>query len=123
MDIRLRKERHFGLVYDKGKKIVGDRVVIYYLKNPQDHLEAPDAGPKAGFVASRKVGKAVQRNRAKRLMRAALTPLIARLRLSDIWFVLVARQAIVGCSFHEIHDEIQRNLEGEELVSPAESAD
>src|SRR5437588_2019570 len=46
-----------------GKSLAGVRVILYV---------APDAGgSRAGFVVSRRVGGAVVRNRARRIMRAA----------------------------------------------------
>ncbi len=52
----------FEAVYKKGRS-VGDRyVVMFYKKNGLDHN-------RVGFLASKKVGNAVCRNRARRLMK------------------------------------------------------
>ena len=54
--------REFGAVYNKGKS-VGDRyVVFFYKKNGLPYT-------RTGFLASKKVGNAVRRNRARRLMK------------------------------------------------------
>lgn len=58
----LAKKSEFQMVYEKGAKQVG-RLLVVYLLPAADHASA--------VVASRKVGGAVQRNRAKRLLRVA----------------------------------------------------
>lgn len=54
--------------------------------------EAPEFG--LGIVASKKVGDAVRRNRAKRLLREAIRARRARLRDRQ-WLVLIARRSLV----------------------------
>lgn len=59
----LTRQSEFQKVYREGVKQVGHLLVVYLL---------PAEGYRRGIVASRKVGGAVQRNRAKRLLRAAM---------------------------------------------------
>ncbi|MFO7653205.1 MAG: ribonuclease P protein component [Candidatus Krumholzibacteriia bacterium] len=55
--------REFARIYEEGAKMVG-RLLVLYVFPASDHAKA--------VVASRKVGSAVRRNRAKRVLRAAL---------------------------------------------------
>lgn len=57
------------------------------------------------FVASRRVGKAVQRNRARRLLREVIRQRMAEIKPG--WdCVLIARREIVGASFAEVETAV-----------------
>ena len=61
----LNKNRDFTRIYARGKSYVHPHLVLYVAKNRLGH-------PRIGLTATKKVGGAVQRNRARRVMRAAL---------------------------------------------------
>jgi ribonuclease P protein component len=78
-----------------GRTFHGERVVVFV---------APGTGDRA-FVAGRRVGGAVQRNRARRILRAAWGELAPRVAEGyDV--VLVAREAIRGARSHELVSEV-----------------
>jgi ribonuclease P protein component len=73
---RLRSGEDFSLVVRRGRKAVGPTVVIHLLDDPQVH-----SVPRVGFVVSKAIGSAAERNRVKRRLRhlmrgrmAALSP-------------------------------------------------
>lgn len=57
--------------------------------------------PRVGFSVSKKIGKAVVRNRVKRRMRAAVTPLLPEIR-GGVNVIFIARAPIVDAPFEEI---------------------
>ena len=63
MDKRLKKQKDFDLVFNKGKRIFTKTLTLIYLEKKETL--------KFGISLSKKHGKAVIRNRIKRLIRAA----------------------------------------------------
>ena len=59
---RIRKRREYQRVYDQGRKISSRNFTLFLLENDLRR-------PRLGITATRRVGGAVQRNRAKRLLR------------------------------------------------------
>lgn len=100
---RLKKNSQFRLVYSEGTREAGRRVVIYVLKRESD-------GVVPGFVASRKIGKACQRSRAKRLMREIFGRLKDRFGEQNLWIVFVASFRPKECTFHEIFEDVESSL-------------
>ena len=108
----LRRARDFELVYSRGRKILSPTLVLFHL------ADAPDL--KVAFVASRKVGGAVQRNRAKRVMRAAFAGVEISMRPIPGWIVLVARRGILHSKSTAVREELVRmlGLEPESALGP-----
>jgi ribonuclease P protein component len=94
----------FRYCYEGGRKIV-TRYAVVFMRAPIE----PD-GIRIGVVASRKVGGAVKRNRARRLLRETARSLVPRWQDRPLWIVFVARDAINGRNATEVHDEIARAL-------------
>lgn len=66
---RLRQRRDFKRVYQRNRSVAVPCLVLYWRKTGR--------GPKRiGFSVSKKLGKAVQRNRVKRRLRAAARELL-----------------------------------------------
>jgi ribonuclease P protein component len=89
-------------VFRKGRAIHGDRVVMFV---------AAGSGEVA-TVAGGRVGGAVARNRARRVMRAALAEILPN-GLPERDVVVVARSAIRGSRTPDVATELRRLLEME----------
>ena len=83
---RIRGHDNFRKVTEQGKKHVGTCSILYAMPTT--------GGTRVGMVAGKRIGNAVQRNRAKRLLREAVR--LNRARIADGFdLVLVARAACI----------------------------
>jgi len=58
----IKKDKQFRYIYSRGKSFANKKLVVYYIKNNDEKL-------KIGISISKKVGKAVVRNRLRRLIK------------------------------------------------------
>lgn len=94
----------FRFCYDGGRKIV-TRYAIVFIRAPLD-----SDGVRVGVVASRKVGNAVKRNRARRLLRETARSLAPRWHNESLWIVFVARASINGHNARDVREDIERTM-------------
>ncbi|MDO4382951.1 MAG: ribonuclease P protein component [Eubacteriales bacterium] len=104
----LRNQRNFNSVYRKGSSRGSRFVVILYKKN-----RMPVS--RVAFVASKKVGNSVCRNRARRLMRESIRTMGVQLKPGyDIIFV--ARNSINGKKCPEVQRTLKKALRSCNLI-------
>jgi ribonuclease P protein component len=65
---------------------------------------------RVGFTASKKVGNAVRRNRAKRRMRALVDDVLKKRGVPGHDYVLIARKATVERDFDDLRDDLHFSL-------------
>lgn len=82
--VTLNRNKDFIRAYSKGKSFVSPVLVIYVIKNRKKVA-------RIGITASKKIGNAVQRNRARRLIRESVRKIYPNLS-TDFDFVFVARK-------------------------------
>ena len=75
-----------------------------------DPCEALDAPCRIGFTATKKIGNAVVRNRAKRRMRAAADALLPHHGISGFDYVLVGRMTTQSRKFDALCEDLQKAL-------------
>ena len=108
----MRKKTDFDSLYNKGKS-VGDRyVVLFYRKNSLPYN-------RTAFLASKKVGNSVCRNRARRLMREAYRTLAEQCG-TGYDLVIIARNTINGRKCREVSDSLIRGLQKAKLIRKKE---
>lgn len=106
----LRKERDFGLLYHKGKSIGGRFTILFYRKNGLPFS-------RRAFLASKKVGNAVERNRARRLMKESLRLITAETPLKSGYdILLIARNSINNRKCADVKKQIEAAMKRAELV-------
>jgi ribonuclease P protein component len=77
---------------------------------PRPHEPRAVTGIRAGFTASRKIGNAVVRNRAKRRMRAAAAAVLPALGRPGTDYVLIARAGTADRPFAELVADLEAAL-------------
>ena len=106
---RIRRRAEFQRVYERGLRMHARFMTLFVLANnlPVTRL---------GVAATRKLGGAVQRNRAKRLLRAAMADLLTETdSRSDL--LLVARSPLARANFVKTREALASLLKRAGLVS------
>jgi ribonuclease P protein component len=105
---RLRRNDDFQRVRRGGKTYASPLMVLAFLRSELDYS-------RFGFVVSKRLGKAVPRNKIKRQMREA-----ARRRISQVKpgfdLVFIARKRISQASYAEISQSMERLLKKADLT-------
>jgi len=78
---------------------------------PQPDSETAEAEIRVGFTASRKVGNAVKRNRARRRLKALVREMIATSADPGLDLVLIARPATIDRPFDELRRDLRQSLQ------------
>lgn len=100
---RLKRRAEFLRAAREGRKVGRGAIVVQAL--PRD-----DTATRLGFTATKKIGNAVVRNRAKRRLRA-MARLVLEADPAPGWdLVLIARDATVTCTFPTLRAEFESAL-------------
>jgi len=117
MKTRLRKDREFRLVYNKGKSFANQNLVVYLLKNDKEHT-------RLGVSVSKKVGKSVVRSRVSRLIKENFRLLVKEQKiLSGYDLVVIARSNSNNADFYEISKSLKHLLKKHGVYVNVEEGD
>lgn len=98
---RLLRRAEFLSVTARGRKWVAPGVIVQLLDQPsQDSI-------RLGLTASRRVGGAVERNRARRRLRALATELLPQSGLANCDVVLIARPETVTRKAPDLRRDVE----------------
>ena len=104
----MKYNRDFKRLYSRGKSIAAGYLVLYYQKNKLDKNVL-------GITVTKKFGKAVERNRIRRLIRECY-----RLREDEMNIgynmVLVARNRAIDADFHKIGRDLSYLLKKSGII-------
>ena len=106
----LKHRKDFVLSNKFAKKIFSKNFIIQKYTNS----DSIDLNLKFGFTATKKIGNAVKRNRAKRRMRALISIF---LKEKSYWFddtstyILIAKKSLIKASFLDLKAEMKECLD------------
>ena len=108
-EFRLTKLKDFKRVRRLGTSYAHPLIVLIVYPNQ-------DVRNRFGVAAGKTVGNAVKRNRAKRLLRAAI--MATHTEIDQGWdIVLIARRPIADASFHNVSQSLRTLLDRARLIS------
>ena len=105
---RIRRRPEFERIYERGARIHGRFMTVFVLPNGGE-------GPRFGVAATRKLGSAVKRNRAKRLSRE----LFRRHKVAaGLDIVIVPRREMLDAPFSNLETDYHAALERRDREGP-----
>jgi ribonuclease P protein component len=105
---RLRRNSDFQQVRHLGNSYASPLMVLAFLRNGLNHS-------RFGFVVSKRLGKAVCRNKIKRRMREATRLRLPRIK-SGFDLVLIGRPPLAEASYGEIEQTLEYLLKKADLL-------
>ncbi|MGT2934123.1 ribonuclease P protein component [Streptococcus catagoni] len=98
---RVKREKDFQAVFDKGESTANRKFVIYFLEKEQDHF-------RVGISVGKRIGNAVTRNAVKRKIRHVLMEFTDHLKQDD--FVVIARKGVEDLDYQQVKQNLQHVL-------------
>ena len=96
----IKTTKEFNRIYKNSKRVHTQQFVLFYRYESDEY--------RFGVVASKKVGKAVHRNRSKRLLRSHFINYIDNLKSG--YYVFVAKAPILEAEYTEVDRAILKAL-------------
>ena len=100
----IKKRSIFEKIRENGRFLKGDNINLQILN---DQYLNNSIG--IGYTATKRIGNAVKRNKAKRIMRE-LAKKIIRKDKTNIYYVLIAKPSLLDTSFEELIKELRSKI-------------
>lgn len=119
----LKKNRDFQFTYRMGKSVGCRLCTLIYVRDRRKprrsrrEQDKPVPAVRIGFSVSKKLGNSVQRNRAKRRLREAFSPLIPHIKPGHN-LIVIARPAVLDEPFWDMCHTLKQLLKKADLVQP-----
>ncbi len=101
--VTMKENYEFRRVYEKGHSAVDSLLVTYAFKRKRG------SGIRFGFTSGKKIGHAVERNKARRLMRAAARELFSFMH-GDWDIIFVARTSTARVKSTDVEKVMKKHL-------------
>ena len=106
MNNKLKKQKDFDLVFNKGNRVFSKSLTLLFIK--KDSL-------KIGISVSKKHGKAFLRNRIKRLIRACLVNF--KNSFNDNYYVVIIPKVLEEYSYLTFLNDLEYTLKKGKLIN------
>lgn len=103
---RLKRRKDFVRLTRCGKSLVTPGFILQICKNPDSETSV-----RVGFTASKKIGGAVERNRAKRRLRELARLFMSKYSVCGFDYVLVARRFSLFRDFEKMQQDLTKVME------------
>ena len=100
----IKKRSTFLMVREKGSFIRGKNLNLQILIN-QDLNDSIGVG----YIATKKIGKAVKRNKARRIMKELAKKILIKSKINS-YFVLIAKPSLLQTSFEDLFKELEDKI-------------
>ena len=99
----MKRHKEFRFTYRTGRQVGGGSFVLVTARNRKDKVQV-------GFSVSKKIGNSVMRNRAKRRLKAAFSPLLPRVNPGSN-LIFIARSGSLTAPFMAIQKSMVTALQ------------
>ena len=106
--VKIKENYEFRRAYSRGKSFVTPFAVIYAFKTKRNNV-------RLGITTGKKIGKAVERNRAKRVITAAFRNILPKLSIGYD-YVIVARVRILDAKSTTVENAFLKVLSNSGLI-------
>ena len=100
----IKKRSTFLMIREKGS-FTGSKNINIQILNNQDLNNSIGVG----YIATKKIGKAVKRNKARRIMKELAKKILIKGKINS-YFVLIAKPSLLETSFEELVKELEGKI-------------